>query len=294
MHISAVIVGYYPEKYILDALLLNLSQQVDSVFLIDNGGCETIENSGLTNCVRIILGKNYGLGYALNRGFQLALEKGADYVATFDQDSQPPENYIQVLLDHVQILLQQGTRLGAIGPRFFDRREDPKTYFPFFKEESGNIKVIHPIDSSIPLIECDVLITSGMLIPLKVWQDELSYDENLFIDLTDNDWCFRVRYRNYRLFGCTAVEMGHAMSEAPPKRLFSLHYFKTSPLRKYYNFRNTLIFCRKPYVSKVWASRLKKGLFIRFFLTLLLENNRWLQTKMTFKGIRDGLKRNTN
>ncbi|MBC3872197.1 glycosyltransferase family 2 protein [Undibacterium flavidum] len=290
MHISAIVVGYFPDKQILESLLCNLSQQVDSVFLVDNGGCSDIELNKLANCEHLRLGENFGLGYALNRGFEAALKRGAKYVATFDQDSQPPDDLIKILVEQAEELSQRGVRVGAIGPRFFDRREISKIYFPFFKEEQGRISTIQPAESQAPLIQSDVLITSGMLVPIDVWLDDLSYDESLFIDLTDNDWCFRVRQKNYLLFGSTKVEMGHAMSEAPPRRIFSLHYFKTSPTRKYYNFRNTLIFCRKPYVSKIWANRLKKGLFIRFFLALLLEKNRWKQMLMMVRGILDGIK----
>lgn len=290
--VAAVVVGYFPEHPVLLALLAKLQGQVDRLYLVDNGGCDKIDLQATPKCQYIRLDKNYGLGYALNKGFEAAIQDGAHYVATFDQDSAPPDHLIASLLTQHELLHAQGVKCAAIGPTFFDRREADKVYFPFYKEGGGSIQAIIPADfddATVRYVEVDVLITSGMLIRTTAWLDTLRYDDGMFVDYTDTEWCFRARSKGYQLFGSMAVQMGHALSDAPPVRLFNLNFFHYSPLRRYYYFRNTLLFCKKPYVSSAWKKRLLVGLGIRFFASLVYENRRLSQFKMMCKGIWSGL-----
>ena len=287
--VAAVVVGFFPELEILHALLLNVSTQVDYLYLIDNGGCDGLDLSALPFCKHIKLGQNFGLGYALNAGFSAAKADSAHYVATFDQDSAPPDNLIATLLLQHQNLDAQGIKCGAIGPTFFDRRETNTVFFPFYKEKESGITATTPSPSSPDMLEVDVLITSGMLIKMSTWEDQLHYDENMFVDYTDTDWCFRARNKAYRLFGSTTVKMGHALSDAPPIRLFNLTFFHYSPLRRYYYFRNTIILCKAPYVSFLWKKRLLMGLLPRLFVIIFYEKKLLTQLKMISQGIWSGI-----
>ncbi|MFZ6674841.1 glycosyltransferase family 2 protein [Undibacterium sp. Xuan67W] len=291
--IAAVVVGFFPETEILQALLRNLNGQVDHLYLVDNGGCEGIDFNAIPSCQHIKLDKNYGLGYALNTGFDAASRSGATYVATFDQDSAPPSNLIAALLLQHQTLQARGIKCAAVGPTFFDRREANQIYFPFYKEEKRGITAIMPSEpdnTGCGNVEVDVLITSGMLIRTDAWLDSLRYDDGMFVDYTDTEWCFRARDKGYQLFGSTDVQMGHALSDAPPVRIFHLNFFHYSALRRYYYFRNTLLLCKKPYVSYAWKKRLVTGLVLRLFVSLFYENKRFTQFKMMCKGIWSGLK----
>jgi rhamnosyltransferase len=288
--VAAVVVGFRPDRAVLQRLLGLLSPQVDFLYLVDNGGCESLDLSGLSNCSHIKLGKNFGLGYALNIGFQHALAAGAEYVATFDQDSEPPSDLIAHLLDEHLQLQAQSVACAAVSPLFFDRRETRSVNFPVYRERNKKIAVIYPVPNSDEIIETDTLITSGMLIKASVWQDQLAYDDGLFVDLTDTEWCFRARSRGYRLFVSPKTTMGHALSDAPPIRRFNLNFFRYSPLRRYYYVRNTILFCKAPYVSSNWKRRLYIGLAIKFVMALLYEENRLTQFKMMLRGIWDGLR----
>ncbi|MFZ6815385.1 glycosyltransferase family 2 protein [Undibacterium sp. Rencai35W] len=289
--IAAVVVGFFPEVDVLQALLSRLHTQVQQLYLVDNGGCDALDLSALPGCQHIKLDKNYGLGYALNKGFEAANKNGASYVATFDQDSAPPDNLIATLFAQHLLLKNKQINCAAIGPSFFDRREIKKVYFPFYKEGTKGIQTILPQNhmDNTKIVEVDVLITSGMLIRTDAWLDTLRYDDGMFVDYTDTEWCFRARDKGYRLFGSTEVQMGHALSDAPPVRLFKLNFFHYSALRRYYYFRNTLLICKKPYVSAAWKKRLLTGLALRFIVSLFYESKRWSQFIMMCKGIWAGL-----
>jgi len=290
-NIAALVVSYRPDESTILNLLQSLSSQVDYLILIDNGGGQ---NSALAAQAQgialeyIELGSNLGLGHALNVGFKRAALLGVKYVATFDQDSAPSLKLIESLKAVHLNLEINGVNCAAVAPVFFDRREAAKVYFPFYFEKNGRINSATPENCSTEVIETDVLITSGMLVRTDVWVDGIRYDEGLFVDYTDTEWCFRARSKGHRLFGCLRVEMGHAPSDAPPARIFGLSFFRYSPLRRYYYFRNTVRFCLAPYVSRTWRRRLTMGLALRFFVNLLIDEKRFSSLKMMIRGMSDG------
>jgi len=291
--IAAIVVGFFPTPPILDRLLLSLLKQADYVVFVDNGGGENILAADPTARAQIeyvCLHGNKGVGAALNTGFELAIEKGCTYVATFDQDSNPPESLLPGLLQVHLDLEQQGINCAAVGPAFFDTRAEQKTSFPFYREIDGHIRTVslapHPSD----MTEVDFLITSGMLIKASVWTKGIRYNPGLFVDYTDSDWCFRARAAGYHLYTSFEQEMGHALSDAPPLRLFGLNFFKYSPLRRYYYFRNSVLFIRQRYVSAAWKRRLIAGICLRFLISLISDPKKIASLKMMSLGLYHGLK----
>lgn len=291
MPTAAIVVGFFPEFAVLDALLSTLLDQVGLVVFVDNGGGKDY----LTSCpgkknkvVYLDLHENKGLGHALNEGFKIAVSRGCEYVATFDQDSSPPPLMIAGLLEAHQKLQSMGVKCAAIGPRFYDSREGEKCRFPLYKQVGGSIKTEPQLDQALGLFDVDVLITSGMLVNAAAWQGGITYNPGLFVDYTDTDWCFRARAAGFRLFVCPDREMGHALSDAPPIRLFGLNFLRYSPLRRYYYFRNTAFFVRQPYVSWAWRARLTVGLGVRLISNLFIDRRKLDGLKMTLRGIYHG------
>jgi rhamnosyltransferase len=294
--LAAIVVSYKPEKNILNDLLELLRPQVDFLILVDNGGAKEYAEQWLENGLKnyyICLEKNLGLGYALNAGFEKAWQLGAEYVGTFDQDSAPPSDMIKKLKEAHEKLTAQNIICAAVGPVFFDRRAEEKIYFPFYADRNGSITTITPGPTSEEIVETDALITSGMLVRTEVWSDGNRYDDGLFVDYTDTEWCYRVRSKGFKLFGCTQVEMGHAPSDAPPARILGFSFFRYSPLRRYYYFRNTIQFCMTSYVSWAWKRRLLTALALRFAVNLLIDVQKISSLKMMARGIYDGFKRKT-
>jgi rhamnosyltransferase len=294
--VTALVVSYFPDDAVILKLMQSLASQVDHLILIDNGGGESAAAAAKSMGIgleHINLGKNLGLGHALNVGFERAAALGAKYVATFDQDSAPLPDLIDSLKKVHQDLEAKGVNCAAVAPVFFDRRESAKVYFPFYYEEEGRILSATPATSSENVVETDVLITSGMLVRTDVWTNGVHYDEGLFVDYTDTEWCFRARSQGYRLFGCLRVEMGHAPSDAPPARVFGFSFFRYSPLRRYYYFRNTVKFCLAPYVSWTWKRRLSMGLALRFGVNLVIDEKKWRSFKMMLLGALDGFRGRT-
>lgn len=290
--VAALVVGYMPDHAVLDALLLGLLAEVGLVVLLDNGGASGHLRGRPSERARIRyvdMGGNRGLGAALNRGMREARRAGFRHVITFDQDSAPPPGMAAALLAALLGRQSEGIACAAVGPVFYDRREDQARCFPLYREAGGRIQALRG-DLASGLHEVDVLITSGMLVDSDVWAAGLSYEEGLIVDYTDTDWCFRARAAGRRLFALAAVRMPHALSDTPPVRLFSVHLLRYSPLRRYYYFRNTVYFVRRPYVSGPWRRRLLAGLLVRLSGNLLIDEQRFRGLRLSMKGLWHGLR----
>lgn len=290
--VAAIIVCYFPDVESVRRMLCSLATQVDLLILMDNGGAQNFSSGSMDGKVDfryVDLKCNRGLGFALNYGFEEALKFGCKYVATFDQDSSPPAHFIKKLKQEHQKLALNGVPCAAIGPRFFDRRELVRVYFPVYLEKDKKIvSIVHEVGFS-DAIEVDILITSGMLVNVNAWVYGAKYDEGFFVDYTDTDWCFHVRAKGFKLYSLPSVEMGHELSESTPVRLFGLNIFRYSSLRRYYFFRNTVNFCGRDYVSSAWRRRLMSGLFVRFFINFFIDRKPARSVYMMMLGIKHGL-----
>jgi len=290
--VAALVVGYMPELPVLDGLLLGLLAEVQAVFLLDNGGSHGYLANSPEERARgryIDLGGNTGLGAALNRGMLEARAAGLRYVITFDQDSAPPHGMPQMLLTAMQTQQTAGISCAAVGPLFYDRREAQVRCFPLYREKGGRIEVT-PGEAAEPMHEVDVLITSGMLVDSDAWAAGLRYEEGLMVDYTDTDWCFRARAAGRRLFVCAGVRMPHALSDTPPVRVLGVSLLRYTPLRRYYYFRNTAYFVRRPFVSRAWRRRLLAGLPVRLVSNLVLDEQPWRSLRLSLKGLWHGLR----
>lgn len=289
--VAAVVVGYMPEIDVLDRLLISLSSQVDVLIFVDNGGSSKVlidapvERQSL---VYVDMKGNKGLGAALNKGFELAVNAAVDYVVTFDQDSNAEPELIAKLSTAMAHAKLKDPRCIAVSPAFFDRRDGKKINFPFYRSVNDVIGSVFCSDDEHGLVNVDILITSGMYISTQAWIEGYRYDEGLFVDFTDSEWCFRVRRQGYTLYGCLNIEMGHALSDAPPVKLFGLSFLRYSPVRRYFFFRSTVAVCRMSHTPVCWKKRLLLALVLRFFANILIDKDKIKSMKMMLRGALHG------
>lgn len=291
--VAAVVVGYLPEIGVLNNLLRSLVFQVDLLIFVDNGGGAEILHDSKSERARIVyhdMGGNKGLGAALNVGFEIAIRSGAEYVVTFDQDSHAEDNLITLLSEAMEKCKSLDSTVVAVSPAFFDRRDGKNINFPFYQTVGGEIKAVYSSDSGNGLVKADALITSGMFVDTRAWKAGIKYDEGMFVDFTDTEWCFRVREKGFTLFGCLNVQMGHALSDAPPVKIFGLSFFRYSPVRRYFFFRNTVAVCRMKHTPALWKRRMIMALMLRFVVNIVIDTDRVKSLRMMLRGVHHGLK----
>jgi rhamnosyltransferase len=195
------------------------------------------------------MGENIGLAAAQNTGVERAIGAGATHLLFLDQDSLPDTHMVEALYQDWLKITAQGHRVAAVGPTCHDPITGMRT--PFFRLSKFGV---FQIAASGEPTQTDVLISSGMLVPVDVWNVVGPFRSDLFIDSVDNEWCMRATLAGYKLFGSARATLHHGIGESRRRiwiggwRNVSLHH----PLRDYYKVRNVVLaFCR-PIRSRRW------------------------------------------
>ncbi len=188
--VVAVIVSFNPEIERITENVRAVAGQVDRVVVYDNCSSNRDEVAGLEkvdNCTVIINETNAGLPVSLNAGCRSALESGASYVLLLDQDSIVAEEMVASLLQ----CMKPG--VGIASPQIVDRNE-----------REG----FEPSDAVVPIKR---VITSGALMSLETWKKVGGFDERIFVDWADYDFCANVRKHGYSIVRDNRTMILHEM-----------------------------------------------------------------------------------
>jgi rhamnosyltransferase len=263
MKIAAVVIWFNPEKNMV-ANILTYSKYVFKTVIIDNSTCN---NSALVvgerNIEYIPLEKNIGIAAALNIGYLRVEEMGMEWVLTMDQDSSFLESDIKYYLDPNALHFKQ-FGVAVFGPNF-----------------EG------PITSD--LIDCKSVISSGSLVSLAAHKKNSGYNENLFIDQVDHEYCFRLKRLSYRIIRLGYISMSHTVGLPLAKKKFGRIFVSHNhnAIRKYYMTRNTL-YMRRHY--KEFNNKNLKIIFMDIINIILIEEDKFNKLKSIIKGFLDYFK----
>lgn len=232
--ISAITVLYNPDLN-HDALI----EQVSLLgrcgirhFLIDNGSENTkdltafVSRAKLDTLCYIPLCRNFGVGKAVNIGIDMCLSVGdPEWILTLDQDDCFHDDSMSNLLSEFA-KIEHKELVGLIG-------------FNHTVLHFNRTRIVNRLDYPV---ETDMLITSGMLINVKVAL-QLRYDEGMFIDFLDEDYCIRAGLMGYKIVILSKARIYHHGG----KRLIkgNTTYFFQDPERLFYQGRNSTILLLK-------------------------------------------------
>lgn len=283
--IFAVIVTFGPDAALLSRLLEALSPQVSGGIVVNNGSTLPLSDDSLKQSGFAVrhMQSNTGIATALNAGFQWSEDANAEYVVTFDQDSEPAPDMVLRLLGAYQDLVNSGQKVGAVGPQQVDRRSGRRAVF-LAPIASSRRKAVPPPGGTV---EVDHLITSGCLVPMLVWKDVGAFLEPLFIDYVDIEWSLRLRHRGWHLFGVDGATLLHSIGDDVARwgrREFPWH----SPLRHYFIFRNGVYLQKLPHVSIGWKLFDAIQLMKKLVVFTLVGRPRADHLRAMLRGIRDG------
>lgn len=286
----AIVVTYQPELARLIELLAACRPQVGRLVVVDNGsdGAEALTEACRDHgCDFLPLGDNCGVATAQNAGVTWALAQGCWRCILFDQDSVPAPDMVRQLSEALDALLRQGHAVGAVGPCQVDDRDGRAS--PFVRFLPFRVARSHCLGSDQAPVAADFLISSGMLFTTEAYAAIGRFDDALFIDNVDLDWCFRGRTAGHGFFGVCAARLRHRIGDQVLRLggLGTIH--RHSPLRQYYIMRNRIALYRQPHAPAAWILQDVPRLLFKFAVFSLFLPPRRANLAMMLRGMRDGL-----
>ena len=266
-NVVAVVVLYNPNRLVIKNILTYHSF-LENIVVVDNS--ETANEEILNDLKKmlkihlIVNQENKGIATALNQGIQKAILLGGEWILTMDQDSyfegDMLKNYFKLFDD-----LNDKVKIAALGPNY---------------EKENSLEQI---------IKVENLITSGTLLNADVFKKIKGYDEKLFIDEVDNDYCYRAQLEGYDLYQCNNIFMNHALGNK--KQITSIFGSKKtrilhSPIRLYYIVRNSLYMSEKyKNVFPIAIKKTNRDVIVRIKNNLLYGSEKWFTIKFLLLGI---------
>jgi rhamnosyltransferase len=213
---------------------------IDSLFIVDNSK-EPIINDSEDHSVSVRhFPENIGISQGIIKALAWSIEEDYSFLWTFDQDSIPSPDCLEILLlAHQDLTKQQNIEVGILAPTAYDKRSQAVIGGVNFKNDKF-IHCKHNVNDKRMYV-CDAPITSGSLIDLKSAKSTELPLIDLFIDGVDFDYGLKFRKQGFKNFIVTQAKLEH--NYADPIRVnflnFNWVFHSYSPLRYYYSCRNT-------------------------------------------------------
>ncbi|WP_294388854.1 glycosyltransferase family 2 protein [uncultured Clostridium sp.] len=279
--VAAIIISYNPDNNLLDSVNL-LINQVDKIIIVDNGSeSQKKKNINLikdidNKKIEVIFNEeNLGIATALNIGVKEALNQGYNWILTMDQDSKASSNMVEKMLEVYNAIDESERKeILSIFPNFVDERIQSI-------EENSNMNSYEYVDADI---------TSGNLLRAEVFDKVGFFDDSLFIDLVDTDFCMRLNEKNIKMIKVRDAILYHSLGESQSvKSIFGkFNTSNHSALRRYYMTRNRFYTWEKYKDLNSFTLNRDKKLFKKEFIKIILgEKDKINKIKMVFKGYKD-------
>ena len=280
--VSAVIITYNVENDFKNRIN-KLKGKVNEIIVVDNGSkAETISMlKELEKEITIIyLEKNKGIAYALNKGIKYSIEKGYDWILTLDHDSIVTDDMIKNMLKCYEGFDQElKEKVAMLVPVHVEEKE----------YENNNIINNEEVASKL-YTEVLTEITSGALTKSSIYKNVGLYDEKLFIDLVDHDYCLALNKKGFKVIQVNSGVLIHNLGDSIKKSILGLKMIPTnhSPLRRYYMSRNRhYIWDKYKQDFPGWVLTDKRRFITENLKIILFENNKIEKLKYIREGIRD-------
>lgn len=278
--VCAGIVLYEPDYDRLLENISSVSKQTEHIYLVDNGSSniETIRFS-LSNKDNITLienSNNFGIAKALNQLCLAAKEDGYNWILTLDQDSVASDNMMEEMLPYLSIA-------------------DTAIVAPFVDDDFENQVIRNSGEREIEdITRCN---TSGCVTNLLIWEELGGFDERMFIDCVDFDYCTRALKYGYRVIRVNKAVLHHRLGKAKEVRFFMpfgklfgieklrrpFYTYNHSPLRTYYYARNILYYMHK-HKDFIDMKQERRTYFRWFVLKVFFESQRFKKLCAIIKG----------
>jgi rhamnosyltransferase len=214
------------------------SIQVTAIYIVDNSEQPLL----LDDKNQLLLihhhPNNIGIAGGLVKALAWAIDQQYDFLWTFDQDSIPAPNCLEILLTNYHKLSEQDNyKIGIIATTACDPRTGKVVEGTVFVNDNF-LAIKH--NNNVDFYECDSPITSGSLISLAAAKTISLPCTDLFIDGIDLDYGLRLRRKGFHNLIVTKAIMHHNFGNPIQVKFMNKYRYiqQYSALRHYYICRN--------------------------------------------------------
>ena len=252
---------YNPENREI-GYIANCLKGFSTIYVYDNS-----ENNSktLTENATIVYwfnGKNDGLAVAFNSFLKKAYEDDIDYLLILDQDSLYNDEEIQRLKTEIACIPY-----------------DKSVGIYACKAQPANVEQVFLPEE--PINEEEMVISSGSFLNLKAIQEKkIAYDNNLFVDYVDTDFCRQLRNNSLKIICYNRYVMKQSLGYLYKNRICH------SAIRHYYMVRD-LGYLNIKYNSKFVTVLKTIKFYFTNLITILHEDDKKKKIMYSSKGLRD-------
>ena len=273
MKIAGIVILYYPDENVIQNIASYLNF-VDKLYIIDNTETPSIlivdKLKSFSKVIYIHDGENKGIAIRLNQISHLAIRNGFEWLLTMDQDSSFKSGVLNNYFNCIHSIKEQ----------------ENVSMFGINHEETVN-------ESNIcKPVKVNHLITSGSILNLRSVNLIGGFDENLFIDEVDFEYCLRSIEKGFDIIQFPNIFLTHNLGQTSYHRSFKSTKLTSrvlhSPVRLYYMTRNFLYIQSK--YKETFSEEInlrKKILLNRIKNNILYNKNRFRIIKFIIKGFSD-------
>jgi rhamnosyltransferase len=201
---------------------------------------------------------NIGVAAALNKALDRAIKENYDWLLTMDQDSVFEPGSLKILREFAFTCKEN---IAIVSPFHFIKKPLTKT----------------------SVEEVKITMTSGNLLRVSAAKTAGSFDEKLFIDSVDNEYCLRLRKNGFKIVRVNAAILHHQLGKLGPFGIV------THPAtRRYYITRN-MLYVMSRYFPQLFLFG-SKELIKSFVLILLVEDDKANKLRSMYRGMIDWTK----
>lgn len=243
LSVASVTVAYNAASVLprqLDALLRQ-TRPLEEIVVVDNGSTDgtsrlLAERYPQVKVLRITENCGVGNGWVAGLAYA-ALEKQHDWVWTFDDDSVPNDDALEILLDGVASLGNLDGDLGMVASLPV-HRETGICYPPLLWRD-GFVKPSAELVRQ-PIWFADLAVGAGCMIRREVVETIGLPRADFLMDFIDFEYWLRARSRGYKLAVISRSQLSHEVGNARKVRFLgrSRLWADQAPWRNYYMGRN--------------------------------------------------------
>lgn len=293
LSVASITVAYNGGKFLprqIDALLRQ-SRSLQEIVVVDNASSDdtaSMLSERYPQVSVLRLRENVGVGGGLAAGLAYAgLQKRYDWIWTFDQDSVPNADTLEMLLKGVGSAPTQNGKVG-IAASLPVYKGGSFQYNPWLWRDG----LVKPSAEALrePIWFADLVITAGCMIRREVIEELGLPREDFFMDFVDFEYCLRARRAGYRVVVVPNSQITHEIGNGREVRLPGMRklWYIQAPFREYYYSRNLAYFVWWLYPSKAAKRFVLRHLIRRAAGSLVFGSNKLACLKKICQGLIDG------